>query len=271
MISFPNCKINLGLNVVEKRPDGYHNIEGVFYPVPLCDILELIEAPVQDMLSIQLSGSVDAGAPEKNLCIKAYHLLRKDFDLPPVSIYLHKAIPVGAGLGGGSSDGAQMLVMLNQLFQLGLGETKLRSYASVIGSDCSFFISNKPAYCYGRGELQKPLDYSLEGKFIIIVKPEIFISTTEAYAMIRPQKPAHNVQDIIKQPIEEWKKFLVNDFEESIFKKHPEIRKIKNSLYKNGAFYASMSGSGSSVYGIFDHPADLKNKFKHCFYWGGEL
>ncbi|MEO5571960.1 MAG: 4-(cytidine 5'-diphospho)-2-C-methyl-D-erythritol kinase [Bacteroidia bacterium] len=285
MVCFPNSKINLGLNIVEKRSDGYHNIETIFYPVQWCDVLEVGSwksevgsFPIQsgqEILEekINFSGSgldVD-GDSKNNLCVKAYELLKKDFQLPIIKMHLHKIIPMGAGLGGGSSDAAFTLKLLNELFALKLRHDSLKDYANQIGSDCAFFIDDVPAYASGRGEVLEKINLSLKGYFILIVKPEVHISTVEAYKMIKPQLREKSLKKIIQQPITDWKNLLKNDFEKSVFEKYPVIAEIKNNMYHQGAVYASMSGSGSAVYGIFDKRIFDKNVFKDCLAWEGIL
>ena len=269
MVSFPPCKINLGLNVVRKRPDGFHDISTCFYPVAWTDVLEVV--PAKDF-SFSSSGIAVPGASADNLCVRAYELLRKDFQLKPVSIHLMKSIPIGAGLGGGSSDGAYALRVLNDIFGLSLSADRLREYAAKLGSDCAFFIDPKPAVGQGRGELLSPLDISLKGKFLIIVKPEVTISTAEAFAGITPNDPLiHPGTVLARHPVAEWKELLINDFETPIFKRFPVISALKQKLYAFGASYASMSGSGSAVFGIFDSQTDLKKEFESVLYWSGTL
>ena len=254
MVSFPNCKINFGLNIVNKRDDGYHDIETFFFPVHLKDSLEIIE---KEKLEFSTSGFSIEGEPEKNLCIKAYDLLKKDFPkLPTVQMHLHKAIPMGAGLGGGSADGALTLKLLNKKFELNLSEKQLINYSLQLGSDCPFFILNKPCFATGRGEILEQTGLDLSGFKILIVHPAIHISTAWAFANINPLKPVKSIKQIIQQSISTWKAELINDFEKPVFEKYPEISKIKDALYDAGAIYASMSGSGSAVYGIF-RKADL--------------
>jgi 4-diphosphocytidyl-2-C-methyl-D-erythritol kinase len=248
MISFPNAKINLGLNVVEKRSDGYHNLETVFYPIGLADALEFVESKE---FSITVTGIEIDGNPEKNLVVRAYYLLKKDFDLPPIKIHLHKAIPFGAGLGGGSSDGAFMLKMLNTHFLLGLNTDRLEAYASQLGADCPFFIQNKPAFATGIGDHLLPVNVELNGFKIIVVKPPFSVPTGEAYKNIIPRNPVISPGDAIHLPAREWRDVLKNDFEEPVFKLYPEIEQVKEQLYKAGATYASMSGSGSAIFGLF--------------------
>lgn len=268
MVSFPPCKINLGLSILNKRPDGYHNIETCFYPVPWHDILEVIKS---DSFEFTSSGIPIPGSIDDNLCVKAYHLLKKDFDVDPVKIHLHKIIPMGAGLGGGSSDAAHTLLLLNEVFELKLNHDQLHNYASSIGSDCAFFIQDRAMIGSGRGEVLTATDLSLKDKFLVIIKPEIHVSTAEAYAGIVPGVPAVSVTDTIKLPIDVWKDQLMNDFEKTVFRKHPEIKLIKEQLYSAGALYACMSGSGSSVFGIFDRPVSLREQFQPFLYWEGEL
>lgn len=269
MISFSPCKINIGLHVFSKRPDGYHGIETCFYPIPWTDILEIIPSSVLEFSS---SGTPIPGKREENLCLRAYQLLKITFDLQPVKIHVHKIIPTGAGLGGGSSNAAYTLRLLNTLFNLQLTIDQLRRYGSQLGSDCSFFMGDEPMIGTGRGEIIKETQVSLRGKFAVIIKPDIHVSTAAAYADIRPATKIRSVQDIIeKADFKEWKSLLKNDFEDSIFKKYPMISEIKSKLYQHGAVYASMSGSGSAVYGIFNEPVDLNNHFQNVVYWSGVL
>jgi 4-diphosphocytidyl-2-C-methyl-D-erythritol kinase len=266
MVTFPNCKINLGLHVLEKRSDGYHNLETVFYPVQLRDALELIQKESQSV-ELSMSGSPVDGQQDDNICIKAYQLLRKDFpDLLPVQIHLHKAIPMGAGLGGGSADGAFTLKLLNKKFSLGLSEKQLADYALQLGSDCPFFIINKPCYASGRGEIFETIKLDLTAFKFFIVYPAIRISTGWAFENIKPAFPRKSIKEIIQQPVESWKEKLINDFEESVFRQYPEIKMIKDELYNAGAVYASMSGSGSAMYGIFKKGNDIKLSFPSNYF-----
>jgi 4-diphosphocytidyl-2-C-methyl-D-erythritol kinase len=268
MVSFPPCKINLGLHVVNKRPDGYHDLETCFYPVPWTDILEIIPS---ETLEFNSSGNSIPGNSSDNLCLKAYHLLKKDFDLPPVKIYLHKILPSGAGLGGGSSDAAHTLRSLNEIFTLNLSTVQLCQYASQLGSDCAFFIYDKPMMGVGRGEVLTPIALNLKRKFLVIVKPNLHISTADAFSGIKPRPPAMDLRTTLEQrSIREWNTLLVNDFEESVFLKHTDLLNIKNQLYKAGALYASLSGSGSAVVGIFENPVDV-NSFVAPVSWTGLL
>ena len=252
MITFPNIKINLGLSITEKRPDGYHNLETVFYPVALEDALEIRTNPeAQQKFTLHQHGMEIAGNPENNLVVKAYLLLDKEFHLPPVEIHLYKHIPSGAGLGGGSSDAAFMLKLLNEHYNLQLSDNQLEDYAATLGADCAFFIKNTPTYAEGIGNIFSPIELSLKGYRLMIVKPDVFVSTREAFANIRPHRPEYPVREVIRRPVAEWKDTLINDFEASVFPQYPVIGEIKEELYHQGAIYASMSGSGSSVFGLF--------------------
>lgn len=252
MITFPNIKINLGLSITEKRPDGYHNLETVFYPVALEDALEIRTNPeAQQKFTLHQHGMEITGNPENNLVVKAYLLLDKEFHLPPVEIHLYKHIPSGAGLGGGSSDAAFMLKLLNEHYNLQLSDNQLEDYAATLGADCAFFIKNTPTYAEGIGNIFSPIELSLKGYRIMIVKPDVFVSTREAFANIRPHRPEYPVREVIRRPVAEWKDTLINDFEASVFPQYPVIGEIKEELYHQGAIYASMSGSGSSVFGLF--------------------
>jgi len=266
MICFPNAKINLGLQVVSKRTDGYHNIETVFYPVGLCDALEIVPANEGKTTFTQTGIQVD-GNPEDNLVMKVFSLLKKDFDLPEVAIYLRKQIPPGAGLGGGSSDAAFMIKLLNNFAGLNLSVEQMEVYAGRIGADCPFFIHNKPVFAEGIGNIFSPVAVSLENYSIAIAKPPFSVSTKEAYAQVTPQPSATPLKDIIHLPVTEWKNQLTNDFEKGVFALHPEIAELKQKMYAEGAIYASMSGSGSAVFGIFDKAVKLEftNCFNHSF------
>ena len=254
MICFPSCKINLGLRITEKRADGFHALETIFYQITLTDALEIIIEPETSAAPITFtsSGLAINGDPSDNLCYKAYYLLKKDYpSIPNIKMHLHKTIPMGAGLGGGSSDGAFTLVTLNQLFNLQLSEQALLDYALQLGSDCPFFILNTPAFAKGRGEILTPTSLDLKGYSIVIVNPGIAISTKLAFSLITPKAPDNNLLAVIQQPITTWKHELINDFEEPIFNSFPELANIKETLYQKGAIYASMTGTGSTVYGIF--------------------
>jgi len=261
VVAFPPCKINLGLNVVRKRSDGYHDIATCFYPVPWTDILEIIPS---EKFSFTVSGNVIPGSEDDNLCVKAYKLL----NTPPVKIHLHKIIPTGAGLGGGSSDAAWTLRLLNDLFVLKLSKDELRNHASKVGSDCAFFIDDVPMIGTGRGELLTSVNVSLKGKYIVIIKPDVHISTVQAYTGVVPKVSGLSIENI---PFNEWKKYLKNEFEETIFQKFPVIKSIKEALYTAGAIYASMSGSGSAVYGIFSENIDHEKISSHTPSYSGWL
>ena len=250
MILFPNAKINVGLRIKSKRADGYHELETIFYPVNYCDVLEILPS---DEIAFTSSGIDIPG--DGNLCLDAYHLLKQDFNIPAVHIHLHKIIPIGAGLGGGSSDAAFTLKGLNDIFDLQLSSEQLRIYAVQIGADCPFFIENKPMLATGIGEVLESIDLDLSAYHIAIVKPDIHVSTAEAYSGVTPKEPLCSLRDLIKSPIKEWQ--FQNDFEQSVFSKHPAIKELKNLLYKQGAVYAAMSGSGSSVYGLFESRPNL--------------
>ena len=254
MIVFPNCKINLGLNIISRREDGYHDLETVFLPIPFTDVLEIISS---DKTELAVTGlPVNAN---DNLCSRAYYLLQKDFpDLPPVKMHLHKVIPLGAGLGGGSSDAAFTLQLLNEKFKLNLKTEELIDYALQLGSDCPFFIINKPCFATGRGEILQPINIDLNNYKFLIVNPGIHIDTKWAFSKVIPQERKVSIKDIITQPIESWKDQLHNDFESAVFAVYPEIKKIKNDLYDQGAVYASLSGSGSSVFGIFSKEENIQ-------------
>jgi 4-diphosphocytidyl-2-C-methyl-D-erythritol kinase len=274
MILFPNAKINIGLKIVEKRDDGFHNIESVMYPISLSDIIEVIENKEVNSKKIIFtsSGTAIPGNPETNLCVKAYELISADYPLPKIKVHLHKHIPVGAGLGGGSSDAAFFIRLMNDKFDLGLSWGEMHHYARQLGSDCSFFISNKPAFAEEKGDQYESLSLSLKGYHLVLIYPNVLISTAKAYSGVKPQKPARSLEmDIQNLPIEEWKQYIHNDFEDSIFPEFPELQAIKQKLYDEGAVYASMSGSGSSVYGIFKNKTDMKDLFRDYFVFEGEL
>ncbi len=268
MVTFPNAKINLGLNIVGKRPDGFHDITSCFYPVGWSDALEILTA---DELTFTSSGLPIPGDASANLCLKAYQLLSKDFDLPPVSIHLLKAVPIGAGLGGGSADAAFTIKALNKLFSLGISTEKQQDYARALGSDCAFFIENKPMYCFGKGDEFEEIDLRLTGKWMLLVNPGLHISTAEAYAGVIPQVQSTGLRDLLQQPIELWCDSVENDFEKNIFENHPILPQIKKKLYDLGAQYASMSGSGSTLYGIFGQEPNPANNFQNSTVWKGEI
>jgi len=257
MIQFPNCKINLGLSILAKRADGYHELETVFYPIAVSDALEILPS---DNLSLTQTGIAVPGDPAQNLCLKAYHLLKKDFpNLPAVKMHLQKNIPMGAGLGGGSSDGSSTLLILNQQFSLGLNDQQLIDYASQLGSDCPFFVYNKACHATGRGEVLTPIELDLSNYQFLLVHPGKHISTAWAFQQLNPHTKSESIHSIIQKPISEWKALLINDFEAPVFKAEPTLLAIKEQLYQLGAIYASMSGSGSSLFGIFP-----KHHFEHA-------
>lgn len=268
MLTFPNAKINLGLNITEKRPDGYHNLETVFYPVPVEDALEIIPLPdaPRGTCTLHLAGQEITGTLEDNLVAKAYRMLDADFGLPAVDIHLLKRIPSGAGLGGGSSDAAFMLKMLNEQFGLGLTEDNLEAYATRLGADCAFFVRNRPTFAEGIGNIFSPLpSFSLSGYRLLLVKPDVFVSTRDAFARIKPRRADASPKEIVRLPVEKWRGRLVNDFEESVFPQFPLIGETKDEMYRLGAVYASMSGSGSSVFGLFKNEVQGYDFGPHAF------
>lgn len=273
MITFPCAKINLGLNIVSKRPDGYHNLETVFYPIPLTDALEIKymdeKFPSESPCDLKITGNDVDCNEEDNLVIKAYQLLAADFQLPRVHAHLVKRIPTQAGLGGGSSDAAYMIRLLDERFRLNIGIPEMERYAAKLGADCAFFITADPSYAEGIGDVLMPADVpgaGLGGYYLAVAKPSVAVSTRDAYAAIVPKTPAKCCRDIVRQPIETWKDELVNDFEAPIFAMHPELAAIKQSLYDAGAVYAAMSGSGSALFGIFrEQPTGLEKEFEGMF------
>lgn len=260
MLVFPNCKINIGLQILDKRPDGYHNLETVFFPVPLKDALEIIRNPEVDESGgavFTQSGLLVAGDPGGNLCMKAWQLLKTDFpELPPLKMHLHKVIPMGAGLGGGSSDGAHALLLLNRHFNLQLTRDQLIQYALSLGSDCPFFILNEPCFATGRGEILEPVPVNLQGYHLLLINPGIHISTAWAFQQLHLKGTAGRSKGLasaIRQPVDQWPKLIENDFEPLVLEAHPELQELRTLLYQSGAQYAAMSGSGSTFYGIFPH------------------
>lgn len=265
MVLFPNCKINLGLRVAGKRPDGYHNLETIFYPIPLKDAAEITVCTGRKVnkppFELTITGADIPGSTDNNICTKAWRLIKNDFpDIPPVRMHLHKAIPIGAGLGGGSSDGAFTLILLNRELKLNISQEQLLKYALALGSDCPFFIVNTPCYATGRGELLEPVNIDLGAYYFVVVFPNIHISTAGAFKdLTKTKSTAVDLKSIISQPVEQWKQHLVNEFEPAVFGKHPAIATIKERLYVAGAAYASMTGTGSSVFGIFHNSKKLAN------------
>jgi len=269
MLDFPNAKINLGLNIISKRPDGYHNLQSCFYPVKWSEALEMLPANVQQF---DTTGLPVPGAPEANLCIKAYQLLKQKYELPPVHMHLHKVLPMGAGLGGGSADAAYTLRILNNLFKLDLSVEALENYARQLGSDCAFFVQNKPVIATERGDIFTPATVDLSGYTCMIVYPDIHITTAEAYGGITPNKPDYNLITLLQQEVEVWKGKLQNDFEAALFSKYPVLPLIKEKLYDAGAAYASMTGSGSAMYGLFKGEVPASLLFPdHYLIWKGLL
>jgi 4-diphosphocytidyl-2-C-methyl-D-erythritol kinase len=269
MICFPNAKINLGLNIVSQRNDGFHNLETIFYPINLKDGLEIINSESQEQYQFFQTGIKIDGDPSTNIVIKALELVKNHskINIPNIDIHLLKKIPTGAGLGGGSSDAAFMLKLLNKAYNLGIPNNELIELALQIGADCPFFLYNKPAFASGIGNQLEPIDLDLSGMYLLIVKPDVFISTKEAYSMVSPKSPTLSLKEIVTRPLYEWKELMKNDFEDPIFKKYPQICKIKQQLYDLGATYASMSGSGSSLYGIFNVKPDFQNLFNNHYTW----
>lgn len=272
MITFPCAKINLGLNIVNKRSDGYHELQTVFYPTKLTDTLEIKRMddkfPVDTACDLKIYGIPVACNEQDNLVVKAYNLIAQDYDLPRIHAHLFKQIPSRAGLGGGSSDAAYMIRLLDERFRLNMGNAEMERYAARLGADCAFFITAEPSYATGIGEILEPTDWpwdALDTYYIGIVKPYIAISTKEAFAHIVPQMPAKCCRDIVRQPIETWRDELTNDFEKPLFALHPELADIKQRLYQEGAIYAQMSGSGSALFGIFDHKVDIGRAFDGMF------
>lgn len=288
MICFPNAKINLGLNIVSKRSDGYHNLETIFYPIGLKDALEIVPSETAPSMQSELTeprpepvkvqpepvegrffqtGIEIQGNVNDNLVIKALKLISQEKEIPPIDIHLLKKIPFGAGLGGGSSDAAFMLKLLNDTFSLGYSISELEQKAATLGADCAFFIKNKPAFAFGIGDKLEEIELDLSDYYFVLVKPDVFVPTKDAYSMIHPQQPEISLKEIVQKPLSEWKELMKNDFETPIFKKYSEISTIKEQLYDLGAVYASMSGSGSSVFGFFESKPDLKNIFNNHFTW----
>ena len=261
MLLLPNCKINIGLNVVARRSDGFHNLETAFYPIPLRDALEFKALPHEaEAFRLSLSGVSIPGKAEDNLVVRVYLSLKEEFGLPPLEISLRKNIPTGAGLGGGSSDGAFMMTGLNEAFDLGLSPQEMEHRIARFGADCAFFVRNRPAFASGIGDVLSPASFSLKGKFIVLVKPDVFVSTKDAYSYVVPSKPLRPLSELLAEPIENWRDTVVNDFEQSVFKLHPLLAAIKQTLYDLGAVYAAMSGSGSTIYGIFNRPTPEARK-----------
>jgi len=273
MITFPIAKINLGLNVVEKRPDGYHNLQTVFYPVPIMDALEVVPMgdgfPSAVDCDLKVTNIHIEGDEQRNLVVRAYQLLKEDFPtLPRIHTHLWKGIPTQAGMGGGSSDCAYMIRLLNETFELGLTNEQMQQYAARLGADCAFFIQSTPCYAEGIGEVLTPIELDLKDWTLCVVRPDIPVPTKEAFSRIHPHYPAINCREAVYQPVETWRNTLVNDFEESVFALHPEIGAIKDKLYEMGATYAAMSGSGSALFGLFkEEPAQFNTEFSELFHF----
>lgn len=267
MLTFPNAKINIGLYVTERRPDGYHNLETVFYPIPLQDVLETkplkgLDAPYV----LQVVGAENIGPSDKNLVVRVYRSLAEEFHLPALDIYLHKRIPTGAGLGGGSSDAAYMMKMLNEEYELGLTDKAMEQRLADFGADCPFFVREEPTLATGIGNIFSPINISLKGLTLLLVKPDTFVSTREAYSGIAPKQPEINLREALANPISTWRHTVSNDFERSVFATHPHLAAIKQTLYDMGAIYAAMSGSGSTLFGLFPHPVEEAGRvFADCF------
>ncbi|WP_312192059.1 4-(cytidine 5'-diphospho)-2-C-methyl-D-erythritol kinase [Sphingobacterium sp.] len=262
MILFANAKINIGLQVISRRIDGYHELNSVFYPLPIYDIIELLEAKSNEP-TLHIQGEHIPGSNMDNLCLKAYALLKEDYDIPAVSIDLIKQIPIGAGLGGGSADASYVLKGLNELFQLELTQVQLKGYAARLGADCPFFIANDPVFATGIGTDFKKLSLNLSAYHLVVIMPNIHISTAEAYAAVKPRIPEVNLEEAIRLPVQEWKFHIRNDFEDGIFEAYPLLKEIKEALYQKGAIYASMSGSGAAIYGIFWEKTDVSGLGKY--------
>lgn len=272
MIRFPTAKINIGLNIVKKRDDGFHSIESVFHAVPLTDAIEIIENKDGNAKNITFTSSgIDIpGNSDDNLCCKAYHLINIKYTLPNIKVHLHKNIPIGAGLGGGSADAAFFIRLLNDQFELKIPMKEMEDFARQLGSDCTFFIKNTPAFTTERGDMLEDLKLDLKGYHLVLIYPNIHINTAKAYSGVQAKPAKRSLKnDIINLPVEEWKNVIHNDFENSIFPQFPEIKKIKEQLYTLGAEYAAMSGSGSTVFGIFKKETNLKNSFSTAFFWEG--
>lgn len=268
MVSFPPCKINLGLQIISRRPDGYHNLVTCFYPIPWTDVLEVLPALSPSLI---VTGFPIPGPLLDNLCLKAYDLLKADYHLPPVQAHLHKIIPAGAGLGGGSSDAAHILRILNSIFALDLSADQLMGYAARIGSDCAFFVQDKPMIGTGRGDMLTPANVNLKGFYLVLINPEIHISTAQAFAGSKPGARTFDLMAVVGMPVAQWRGVLMNDFEASVFQVHPAIQAIKEKFYDAGAVYASMSGSGSSVFGLFETETDSERLFNGFPGWSGWL
>ncbi len=269
MLFFTNAKINIGLNIVSKRTDGFHNLETIFYPVQIKDAVEFVETT--DKTTVETSGININVAQEENICYKAYDLMARHYDLPNLKIHLHKSVPIGAGLGGGSANAAGMITALNTHYNLGISVQEMEELSAQIGSDCPFFIQNKAVFATGRGEIFEKISLDLSQYYIYIIKPNIFVSTKDAFAGIKPKKVENSVKHLINKPIEQWRNYIFNDFENEIFKKYPKLLEIKQNMYSQGAIYAAMSGSGSAIYGIFNEKPEYMPKYKDVFNWISQM
>lgn len=270
MLVFPNAKINLGLRVIRVRHDGYHDIESLFYPLALRDVLEILPVTGNEAPFLSLSG-LDVPGNEQNLCNKAVNRLRLKHTFPKVRIYLHKTIPMGAGLGGGSADGAFTLRCINDLFRLNLSQQAMLEHAGNLGSDCPFFITNTPSLVTGRGEILKPVSPCLKGYYIMLIVPDLKVDTSSAYKMVHPYNEGEKVSDIIQLHPENWQGRLLNHFEGPLFSEYPELRAIKDRLYDAGALYASMTGSGSGMFGIYSSYPEIPHEFHRYFAYREKL
>jgi len=266
MVVFPNCKINLGLYVTRKREDGFHDIQTCFYPLNWCDALEVTETQDAEEFSFATSGLPISGQLEDNLIWKCFKAIQKDYALPPLQVHLHKVIPMGAGLGGGSSDAAFFIQLLDRKFNLNISFEKKMELAGGLGSDCPFFLKNTPVLATGRGEIFSDLSVNLDSYYILCVFPAIHSHTGRAFSAIQPKEPANDLSDALTQPVEIWKDLVTNDFEGPVFSQFPILQEIKQSFYKQGAVYAAMSGSGSSIFGLFNSPPDLSLAQNYLYY-----
>lgn len=272
MILFSPAKINIGLHILARRIDGFHNLQSLMYPVGLSDILEIREAPdSSEALQFSQSGIHFESDFQSNLCVRAWSLLKAETTVPALEIHLHKQIPVGAGLGGGSSNASTVLRGVNQLAPKPVSEEVLMRLAGELGSDCPFFLKDAPQMIEGRGEILRPALPELQGLYLLLLFPEIHISTAEAYAGVQAAIPEYSLDQLISAPIRDWKKSIINDFEPSIFDRHPEIRGLKEALYDAGALYASLSGSGSALYGIFQERPQLSPSVEKYLLWSGPV
>ncbi len=267
MLIYSNAKINIGLNIVEKRSDGFHNIETIFFPIGLQDAIEIADSKTQAPYTFSSSGIPININAEDNIVVKAYKLIREKYNFPAQDIHLHKKVPFGAGLGGGSANAAYMIKLLNKKFNLGMSHEYMENEVKKLGSDCAFFIKNEPAFADQKGDHLKSINIDLSGYHLLLIKPDIHISTPEAYANITAKQAKISLKELIKEPIENWKGLIKNDFEENIFLNHPLLAKIKNELYEQGALYASMSGSGSSLFGLFKNTPHISPQWKEHFCW----